>query len=55
MELFDSIQIAIEYEADANIVTYDSTYGYPISIYTDWCEGGFDDEITYEILDFNTL
>jgi hypothetical protein len=55
MDLFEHIQIAITYEADANIVTYDSTYGYPKSIHIDWCESGFDDEITYEILDFTQV
>jgi hypothetical protein len=55
MELFDSIQSAITDEADAIIVTYDSMHGYPNSIYTDWYEGGFDDEITYEILELEPI
>jgi hypothetical protein len=52
MELFDTIQIAITENADAIIVTYDSTHGYPSFINIDWIEGAVDDEITYEILDF---
>ena len=45
-ELFDTIQDAIERGADEIDVEYDSSYGYPTSVYIDYNRGVADEELS---------
>jgi hypothetical protein len=45
-ELFDTIQDAIERDADYMDIEYDPTYGYPTSVYIDYARNIADEELS---------
>jgi hypothetical protein len=53
--IFSKLQADINGGADEVIVTYDATYGYPVTIAIDYIKDAIDDEISFEISNFEVL
>jgi len=54
-DLFDEIEAAIASRADRMDVTYDQGYGYPVDVSIDFIEQAIDDEMFFQVSEFDVL
>lgn len=54
-DLFDEIEAAIASRADRMDVAYDEAYGYPVDVSIDFIEQAIDDEMFFQVSEFDVL
>ena len=53
--LFEELNSSLNGGADEVLVTYDATYGFPVTISIDQIKEAIDDEIAYQVANFEVL
>ena len=53
--LFEKLNSSLNGGADEVLVTYDATYGFPVTISIDQIKEAIDDEIAYQVANFEVL